>query len=567
MENRTLIAIVLSFLVLVLYQWFVVPVQKKPNVQPAGQQTSGQQMSQQKMAGELNFSPSYKEKQSANAKTIHINTPFYDAELSTNNLTIMHWYLKNYKTELEKDSPSVDIIRNAPDISYPMWESFDGSSFSVPANIIYTCSDLTPLKDSSAREKTSGKNERVTGFTVTIKNKEDDARIICAYNDSLVGIKKTVTFYGNSYTATVEISLDNRSNKSVTERLGVNWSGLSGELGSKYDIADGIVLINDSRETIETKSLNLSKSYDGFIQWFGLENRYFIQTVLPGESTAAHLYATKTNTTDNNLTPMLLTYIYNPVTIGPRTTEKKVYTVFLGPKAIDVLNSAGSDLNRALYFGWANIIAKPLFFVLRFTNRFTGNYGWAIVLMTLLIKILLFPLGQISYKSMRQMQKLAPKINEIKEKYKDDKERLYRETTNLYRSYKVNPLGGCLPMLLQIPVFIALYEVLLAAIELRHAPFMWWIKDLASPDTIGTIHLMNFAVGIHVLPLIMGITMFAQQLLTPTTADPTQTKLMLWFMPIFLTVILWSFPSGLALYWTVNNLFSIGQQYYILKKY
>jgi YidC/Oxa1 family membrane protein insertase len=552
MENKTLIAIVLSFLVLVLYQWLFVPQQKKQPAQPLVPPTVQQTSQQQQAAGEQNakpfsgIQPLYKrEQQPATAKIIYVSTPFYTAELSTNNLTIMHWYLKDYRTELEKNSTFVDLIGTARNITYPMRESFDGSSFSVPADINYTCS----------------------AFTVTIESKAGRARVTCSYSSPHIGIEKIVTFYGNSYTATVELTLDNDSSKPITERLGINWSGLSGELGSKYDIADGIALINNDREAIKTKSLNPSKSYDGLIQWFGIESTYFIQVMLPNESNVSYLYATRPNTSENNMTPLLLTYIYPPANIGPRATEKKTYTVFLGPKAVDVLNSAGSGLNKALYFGWFDPVAKPLFYVLKFTNRFTGNYGWAIVLLTIVIKILLFPLGQMSYKSMRKMQKLAPKINEIKEKYKDDKERLYKETTSLYRSYKINPLGGCLPMLLQIPVFFALYEVLLAAIELRHAPFVWWIKDLAAPDTIGTIHYMGFAVGLHVLPLIMGVTMFGQQLLTPTTADPAQTKLLLWGMPIFLTVLLWSFPSGLALYWTINNIFSIGQQYYILKKY
>ncbi len=545
MENRTLLAIVLSFLVLVLYQWLFVPAQKHPPVQPTGQHALMPPIPRQALTPREGVNPPYLPQQPAGAKTVYVSTPFYSAELSTDNLTIKHWYLKDYRTGLGKKSPSVDLIDTPSPAIYPLWESFDGSSFSVPAHIPYTCS----------------------GFTLTVKDKGARADIVCSYNEQGIGIKKIITFYGNSYTATVELAVENRSNKPATERLGINWIGLSGELGSRYNIADGIVLINNSRETIEAKSLNLSKSYDGLITWFGIENVYFIQTVLPHESAPSHLYATKAGTGAEGLVPLLLTYIYNAVSIPPHSVQTKTYTIFLGPKAIDVLDNVGSSLNRAIYFGWANVIAKPLFYVLRFIDRFTGNYGWAIVLLTILIKILLFPLGQISYKSMRQMQKLAPKINELKEKYKNDKEKLYRETTNLYRSYKINPLSGCLPMLLQIPIFFALYEVLLAAIELRHAPFIWWIKDLSAPDTIGTIHLMSFTVGIHVLPLVMGMTMFAQQALTPTTTDPAQAKLFLWFMPLFLTVILWKFPSGLALYWTMNNLFSIGQQYYILKKY
>ncbi len=542
MEKRTLLAIVLSFLVLVFYQWFFAPKQKNA-VSP---QQHIQQKTQPEQVVEQNVQSFYAKNQKSTAvETIHVNTPFYNAELTTNNVAIVHWYLKNYKTTLKPDSPSVDLIGNIKGVTYPMWESFDGSSFTMPSNINYTCSAL---------------NE-------TIPSIHSSTTIVCSYNAHSLVLKKILTFYGNSYTATVTIEITNLSDKPMTERLGVNWSGLSGELGSRYDMADGIILINDSRDTIEAKSLNLSKSYDGDLQWFGMESRYFIQTVIPHELESAHLYATRTESTQNGLIPLLLTYIYNPKTIKPNGTSSTMYTVFLGPKDIDVLNMVGSNLNRALYFGWSNIIAKPIFYVLRFINRYVHNYGWAIVLLTILIRIILFPLGQVGFKSMRQMQKIAPKINELKEKYKNDKERLYKETTNLYRTYKINPLGGCLPILLQIPIFIALYEVLLSAIELRQAPFLWWIKDLSVPDSIGTINLMGFQLGIHILPLIMGVTMFLQQLLTPTTADQTQAKMLLWIMPIMLTVLFWGFPAGLVLYWTVNNIFSIGQQYYILKKY
>ncbi len=545
MEKRTLIAIVLSFLVLVGYQYFFAPKPQKstPMVQQPAEQQQPQQSGQ---AVEQNVRSFYATHRNASPEqVIHVQTPFYTAALTSSNAAIQHWYLNDYKTSLSSGSPSVDLIGNIKGVMNPMWESFDGSSFTLPSTIPYACSALS----------------------VTIPDSHASTSIVCSYTTHSLDLRKILTFYGNSYTATVNINITNLSRQPVTERIGVNWSGLSGELGTRYDIADGIMLINNSRDTIEAKSLNLSKSYDGSIEWFGMESRYFIQTVIPGESEPAHLYATRTESAQNGLIPLLLTYIYNPKTIQPDASSAITYTVFLGPKNMDVLNSAGFHLNRALYFGWANVIAKPIFYVLRFIDRYAHNYGWSIVLLTILIRIILFPLGQVGFKSMRKMQKLTPKINELKEKYKDDKERQYREMTNLYRTYKINPLGGCLPILLQIPVFIALYEVLLSSIELRQSPFIWWIKDLAVPDSIGTLNLLGFQLGIHILPLIMGITMFFQQMLMPTTGDQTQAKILLWVMPIMLTVLFWGFPAGLVLYWTINNIFSIGQQYYILKKY
>jgi len=209
-------------------------------------------------------------------------------------------------------------------------------------------------------------------------------------------------------------------------------------------------------------------------------------------------------------------------------------------------------LQKALNFGWFDVIAKPLLIFLKYINEFTHNYGVAIILLTVVIKILFFPLTHKSYKSMKDMQKVQPLMLKIREKYKNDRETLNKETMALYRTHKVNPLGGCLPMILQIPVFFALYKALLGSIELRHAPFLLWINDLSAKDPY------------YITPIVMGATMFIQQKMTPTVGDPTQAKMML-LMPIVFTFMFLNFPSGLVIYWLVNNVLSIGQQLYINK--
>ena len=203
-------------------------------------------------------------------------------------------------------------------------------------------------------------------------------------------------------------------------------------------------------------------------------------------------------------------------------------------------------------------------------DHFIPNYGVAIIILTLLTKIILWPLGNKSYRSMNEMKKIQPLVAEIKEKYKDDKKRMNEEMMGLYKTYKVNPAGGCLPMVVQIPVFFALYRMLYEAIELRHAPFFWWITDLSAPDrlfrfNIEHIPFMQPPYGIPVLTLIMGATMFLQQKMQPPAGDPTQAKMMM-MMPIVFTVVFINFSSGLVLYWLINNIISIAQQYYIYKK-
>ena len=207
---------------------------------------------------------------------------------------------------------------------------------------------------------------------------------------------------------------------------------------------------------------------------------------------------------------------------------------------------------EAIDLGWYSILAKPLLSILKFFYSYTRNYGIAIILITIILKLLFFPLTQKSYKSMKEMQKLQPKMTELKEKHKNDRDAMNRAMMELYKTHKVNPMGGCLPMLVQIPVFFALYKALMFSIELRHAPFAFWITDLSAKDPY------------YITPVIMGVTMFIQQKMTPSNMDPVQAKMML-ALPVVFTFMFLNFPSGLVLYWLVNNILTIAQQYYINK--
>ena len=240
-------------------------------------------------------------------------------------------------------------------------------------------------------------------------------------------------------------------------------------------------------------------------------------------------------------------------------------SLYAGPKEFDTLKSFNIGLEDTIDFGWfiygswgiVKAVAKPLFSVLRFINDYTHNYGVAIILLTVAIKLLFVPLQYKSYKSMKDMQLVQPKVAALQAKYKDDRERLNKELIKLYRDHKVNPVGGCLPMVLQMPVFVALFNILYMTIDLRQAPFFGWITDLSAQDPY------------YVLPIIMGVTMIIQQKIMPTTMDPTQAKIML-LLPAFMTLLFLSFPAGLVLYWLTNNIVTITQQFvtdrYIFKK-
>jgi YidC/Oxa1 family membrane protein insertase len=256
--------------------------------------------------------------------------------------------------------------------------------------------------------------------------------------------------------------------------------------------------------------------------------------------------------------------------IRPGTQHTYQYSLFFGPKSMKILKKAGHDLGKALNFGWFTVLAKPCVWLMNRLYSVIPNYGIAIIILTLLIKIVLWPLGSKSYKSMSEMKKIQPLMKEIREKYKNDKKKMNEEVMGLYRTYKINPLGGCLPMVVQLPVFFALYRMLYQSIELRHAPFFLWIDDLSAPDRLFnfsfSIPFMEPPYGIPVLTIIMGATMLLQQKMSPPMGDPTQAKMMM-FMPLIFTFIFINFSSGLVLYWLVNNILSISQQYYIQKKF
>lgn len=243
----------------------------------------------------------------------------------------------------------------------------------------------------------------------------------------------------------------------------------------------------------------------------------------------------------------------SPKTIMPDGQYEFSNHLFVGPKLADYLAKAAPGLPLTVDYGWLTIIARPIHWLLSTIHRLVGNWGWAIIILTILIKAAFYKLSEASYKSMAHMRKLTPRMKALKDRYGDDKDRLNQAMMELYKKEKINPLGGCLPILIQIPVFIALYWVLLESVELRHAPFVLWLDNLTSPDPY------------YVLPLIMGVSMFAQQKLNPPPPDPMQEKIML-ALPVVFTVFFAFFPSGLVLYWTVNNLLSIAQQWVITRK-
>ena len=292
------------------------------------------------------------------------------------------------------------------------------------------------------------------------------------------------------------------------------------------------------------------------MSWAAYEDTYFLCAIIPEQ---AHNTLTL-SVSDRDKVTSTISGGHDIIPAGG--TKIYTYNIYFGPKKLQTLKTIGADLDKVINFGWFDIIAKPALYMLNLFYSYCHNYGIAIILVTVLFKILFWPLTHKGMKSMKTMQKIQPKMVKLREKYKDNKDKLNQEMINLYKTYKVNPLGGCMPMLLQIPVFFALYKVLLQAIELRHAPFMLWITDLAAPDRLPIGFDLPLLGGIPVLTLLMGGSMFLQQKMTPTPVDPTQAKVML-FLPVIFTFMFLNFASGLVLYWFINNLLAIAQQYFI----
>ncbi|MDO4636373.1 MAG: membrane protein insertase YidC [Lautropia sp.] len=292
------------------------------------------------------------------------------------------------------------------------------------------------------------------------------------------------------------------------------------------------------------KAKHSGQANDG---WVGIIQHYFVSAWVPKQGKAREYYTRRVGNGQYSAG------VYEPlgqIAAGQSVEDDEV--LFIGPQDQDVLAKVAPGLDLVVDYGWLTAIAKPLFWLLTFLHRIIGNWGWSIVALTILVKLAFFPLQAASYRSMAKMRKVQPRLNAIRERYADDRMKLNQAMMELYKTEKINPLGGCLPILVQIPVFISLYWVLLASVEIRNAPWMGWIHDLSSPDPF------------YILPVLMAGTMFLQTHLNPKPADPVQAKMMT-FMPLVFSFMFFFFPSGLVLYWVVSNIFSIVQQWVITR--
>ncbi len=371
-----------------------------------------------------------------------------------------------------------------------------------------------------------------------------------------ISVTKTLVFKRNSYVIAVEYQVNNQSgqpwNGRLYRQLQRTLPGSSGDSKFIYTYTGGVVSTEANRyEKVKLEDMASWKAEESYAKggWAAMIQHYFLSAWLANENELNHYYSNVVSDTR---------YVLGMSTaeaVVPAGTSQQFSTrLFVGPKEQHRLEDVSPNLKLTVDYGFLTIIAQPLFWLLENIFKLVQNWGWSIILLTLLIKLVFFKLTEASYRSMANMRRLQPKITQLRERYASDRQRMSQAMMDLYKKEKINPMGGCLPMLVQIPVFIALYWVLLESVEMRQAPFIGWLTDLSAKDPY------------YVLPVLMGASMFVQQKLQPAAfADPIHQKIMM-ALPFVFTLFFAFFPSGLVLYWTVNNVLSIAQQWHITRQ-
>jgi YidC/Oxa1 family membrane protein insertase len=543
MEKRLVLAIILSFLLLLV--WQLVIVKKSPELQTLAEQTVPVQTGQDQPVPEQKKAdiaapqpPAKKSDKPLNIKQIEatiedkitLGTSLYQAVWSNKGGVLTNWKLRQHKNDKKEDLDLVPI--SAKEAGVFPFSLYDDAPDAVKAGLPGIVSNVY----NSALYK-------VTGSSREIRDGEK-AEIRFNYADGKeLEIEKIFTFYGGKYDFDIAVSI-RKNGQPVEPRIlwgpGIGNPSES-ELKQSFGSGGGAtVFASTNLYRVDEKKYKPEQSAFNFVNWAAYDDNYFAALFLPaaaGAGTAAFLKVDVENR---------ISYFF----LAAANPGK----AFVGPKDFDALTAFGHEAKKIVRFGFFGFIAEVLFVTLKFIHKFVPNWGFAIIILTFIIKVLFFPLTYHSTKSMAKMADLQPKIKALRAKYKKSKtdiaqrRQMNEEMMKLYKENGVNPAGGCLPMLLQIPVFFGLFSLLRAAIELRQSPWIFWIKDLSIKDPL------------YITPLLMGATQFISQKMTPTTADPSQAKMML-IMPVVMTFFFMNFQSGLVIYWLASNVLQIGQQY------
>jgi YidC/Oxa1 family membrane protein insertase len=559
--QRAFLAIIISFVILIGYQSYFMPpappvapgqLEQQENtsatgttgaVQQGGNATGTLESTGSAPGGQVGQSGTVQTQPQAAvdpaAREIVVDTPLYTAIFFEQGGGLKSFILKKYLTAKEKDAPPMEMITATHPAEFPMVFSLDNGA---GQELLFFQAETD-----SVRVDEGGTGEL----------------IMTAVQADGIQIERRLSFTASTYLIDSNYAVRNTGEVplQVSPALAMTNAPFSaGHAGGGYLAGASAGLFNGAAAYLngELEEIDRDDLIDspflmqGTLGWAAHVDSYFMCALIPAKGNIGSFSAVGQEKVRTVLAGGIMK-------LAPDETKEFRYEGYFGPKKLAYLKETGYDLAKAINFGWFDVLAKPMLYLLNFFYSLLGNYGIAIILLTCLIKGAFWPITQKGMKSMKNMQKLQPKVAKLREKLKDDPARMNQEMMALYKTYKVNPVGGCLPMLIQIPFFFALYRVLMAAIELRHAPFMLWINDLSAPDRLMIGFDIPILHGVPVLTILMGASMYLQQKMTPTTADPTQARVMQ-FLPVIFTVMFINFASGLVLYWFVNNLLSILQQ-------
>ncbi|MGH6760548.1 MAG: membrane protein insertase YidC [Phyllobacterium sp.] len=489
---------------------------------------------------------------------VTIDTPSLKGSINLAGARLDDLLLKDYHVTVDRNSPNIELLSpSRPNEGYFAELGFTGNELTgaVPGP--------TTLWSVEGNDKLTP----ATPVTLTFTNEKGLTfkREISVDDDYMFTVKDTVANNSQTAVSLATYGRVTRFSKPITQGTYVLHEGLIGVVGEH-----GLQEISYSKIE-DKKEVALDKSTGG---WLGITDKYWAATLVPARDKA---FQARFSYFTDGASRFQSDFLSEPTTIAPGQSITTENLIFAGAKEVNKVDSYEASRNIQQFellidWGWFYFITKPMFYVIDWLYKMFGNFGVAILLVTVMLKALFFPLANKSYKSMARMKIVQPMMLEIREKYADDKMKQQQAMMELYKREKINPVAGCWPILVQIPVFFALYKVLYVTIEMRHAPFFGWIQDLAAPDPTSLFNLFGLLpwgvpafLMIGVWPIIMGITMFLQMRMNPTPPDPTQAMIFNW-MPLIFTFMLASFPAGLVIYWAWNNLLSITQQGIIMKR-
>lgn len=547
--RRFILAISLSLIVFVVYLSFFAP---KPPERPAVPVQPKQEIAREKPAREQFRAEAAASKieQAAKGRDIIVETDLVRAVVNTAGGVITGWELKQYR-EADKTEVGLGVIykkimgqakkeekpkKELGNVQLlPVYEGIDRGDMASPLTMVPLDKALSTL----AQVEYSANRDALR----LSKSRESETLILTYSGPEGLMIEKRLTFHNNSYK--VDVAINTKGLDGYALSLGTDF-GIADKVSSDASGRVGLVSRIDGKVVAEKlDSIKGEARYTGAVNWFGQEDKYFTAAMLYGNPGIVTAKRSSAPTEVGDLLTTALTVKEKP--------ETSTFTLYAGPKSYTLLQAQGHGLEQMVDYGWFGILAKPMFWLMKQFFDITNNYGIAIILLTIVVRIILFYPSLKSAMAMEEMKKLQPQLTALREKYKKDPSKMNAEMMKMYKDHKVNPVGGCLPMLLQLPFFVALYNVLSVSIELRQASFIpFWIKDLSVYDPF------------YILPVLMGVSMILTMKMTAAMPDPQQAKIMMYMNVAFIFLFAW-LPAGLLLYITLSNVLSIAQQLYVRK--